>query len=403
MINKLWSKRFSHYLKVATDIIPKLPNSSDPTWMKAIKIIGVADSFNKIGAVEKNKLSSFFDQLDVKSVTNQQIVDMFFSTNLGAKFQTETILLDTYTSVIIAHHNKIGTLYFVDYSGGTKPRPSATFHVSSKFNFIELSNLLWALYEGRIYIEMVSVPDHWMLHTLYSAIPKLTMPLFGAANNRLEQLVSKHFQYKKDKLQRTYLFVGTPGSGKSTMATRMADRCGTRILQIDSTALANIGQHEMDFLIENLKPDFIIFDDLDKVDLAKCLPTVLLILSNMKVHTDVGVIITVNDPTKLNDAILRPERIDEVEIFDQSDIDNELILKGYLEHFGVNLAEDNIALLLKESKSYSAVWMRELALRAKYESVDAAVHSMNRLKNLANPGSVNTAKAEAAKAIVVPK
>ena len=374
-------KQLRRGFQIASDIIPKLPTRSDSLLTKGVKILGIVDSFYKIGRVEKHALRDFLDRINAEDMTNAQFVDLFYSTTLRTLFEVDRLWLDGSTSILIATRKDIGTLYFIEWNYGSKHEPANDFFFSPGFNFVGMLDLLWEHYDGRMYIAMVK--DGYQVKTQYSPIPKITDPLLGTANARLKRLATRHIRYQRDKIQRTYLFVGDAGTGKSTMALRMAQLAGTRTLQIDSTALSHVGQKEMSWLIDSLKPDFIIFDDIDKVNMEQGLPTILLVLSNMKrLYPEVGIILTVNKPEALHATMLRPERIDEVEKFYSTTEDTEVIFRGYIDEFKADVSADDVSRILSASHDYSAIWMREIALRLRYDTVDEVLDSVAVLREL---------------------
>jgi ATP-dependent 26S proteasome regulatory subunit len=88
----------------------------------------------------------------------------------------------------------------------------------------------------------------------------------------------------------------------------------------------------MSFLLDGLRPEFVIIDDLDKADLSKVVPTILDLLQKFKVdYPDTSVILSANNTENFDPGLLRPGRIDTWYEFTLPDADERReILTRYL-------------------------------------------------------------------------
>lgn len=372
-------------LHIATDILPKLPSRGDGALTILIKALAIADSVDKFKNKSSAAIFDFFDGLDAKSETNGQFVDLFFSTSLQKHFQIKRLKISDYTSVVKAT-GKLGTLYFIEWQWGSKPEMSCDFWHSPNFDFIQALGLLWTECSNRLHIALVKDKSD-RIKTEYSTLPRTTDPLLGDSVAALEKFVTQHRKYLLDNVPRTYLFVGLQGTGKSTFALRAAEILDGRILRIDAQGVTTVGAKDLDFLFQGLKPDYVILDDIDRVaDLAAVLPTLFTILTDLKhKHPKITVFVTINDITKLDPALVRPGRIDEV--LDFNPLTREIraeILQGYLKEFGASPIVPLDA-VLDATEGLSAAYLREVALQFKYRSQEEILVKVKRMCELAEP------------------
>lgn len=354
------------YLNVATDLLGKIPVIGDNKLTILVKLLSIIDSFDKkLG--KDNALFNFFDSLEgAESHSNSQFVDLFFGTPLKGTFQIRKISISDYVSVIIATDEVIGTLYFIEYNWGPKPDPAPEFWSSSGFDFEKALARLWSIYNHGIHIGLKYEQRMDRPKTQYRDLIFTKDPIIGDAVERLAQLIDSHKQAQADGFPRTYLFYGKQGVGKSTFATRLAQACGNRTLRVDARGLTHAGANDLSFLISGLKPDFLILDDIDRIsDMPTALPMLLEALTDLKErHPSVTAILTANDVTVFDPAVIRPGRVDRVLGFEPPDAkDREVIFKGYLKEFGVKLT--NLAPFIKATDGLTAAYIREVAIQVK--------------------------------------
>lgn len=139
-------------------------------------------------------------------------------------------------------------------------------------------------------------------------------PLLGMFSEHNENLILKLAQTVHDMAlmgeSPACLYYGAPGTGKTTAALSLAQ------LMRKTTIL--VGPHTVDELtttsfwtiIDGIKPDMVIFDDLDKAETMSSLYTVLNTLRAK--YPKIIIIITANDTTKFGGALLRPGRAGEL-------------------------------------------------------------------------------------------
>jgi adenylate kinase family enzyme len=121
------------------------------------------------------------------------------------------------------------------------------------------------------------------------------------------------------EVSRSVLLYGPPGTGKSTMARTIVSSLGLRSFRIRVEDIADISTATVFEAIRIFQPDAIIIDDFDRLGNQA---SMLEALEYFQRHTKL-VIATVNNKNRLDDAILRPGRFDELICVKQ--LDEEVI------------------------------------------------------------------------------
>lgn len=162
---------------------------------------------------------------------------------------------------------------------------------------------------------------------------------------------------------RSVMFYGPPGTGKSTLARTIVELMGLRSFRI---RIADLGQLDNSTLFEALnifQPDAVILDDFDRTHhQAQLLETLEYFQEKVKL-----VIVTVNNKRKLDDALLRPGRIDELVLIDKMD---EEVVQHCLGEYA-----DGFELV----KSWPIAFINEYVVRRTYLSREEAAESVKEL------------------------
>lgn len=380
---KFERKTFRKYLAIASDIIPKLPDRSDGFLKTVIKLMGILDSFDKqLG--KPSALFDFFSKLDADAKRNKQLVDLFFSTDILDTFKVSRISLSDYMDIVIADDAVLGTIYFLEYHWSGKAEPASEFWHSDGFKFEKVLERLWGMLNNGIQIGLSFDQGLDSPKTVYKPLIFTKDPHMGSAVDDLNKLVQNHKKFAADGFSRTYMFVGKQGVGKSTFATRMAQACGTRVLQIDARGMTVAGVNDLSFLIGALVPDFVIVDDIDRLaDQATSVPMLLGTLSELKArHPTVTAILTVNDISVFDAAILRPGRVDKVvEFSDPDETERTRVFAGYLQEFNSKCSD--IPTFIKELEGLTASYIREIAIQLRYIPEDEVLGTIRQMRTLA--------------------
>jgi hypothetical protein len=395
-MNRTKIRRFGwrQALAFSTDILPKIPRRGDGIFETVVKVLGIIDSYTKVTNGQSTALFEFFSSLDLKEATNQQFVNSFFGTSLKSSFKVNHIPMGDFLDVVGARNPEIGSIYFLEWHWGGRPEYASNFWYSTNFNFEKAMEVLWDEFHERLHIGIIFDSNKGEIQVSYSEIPPLTDPLIGKLVSELEEFKDQHLRYLRDHVPRTYLFSGKQGCGKTSFALQLAKLTHGRTLRIDANGLTSVGTRDLDLVIRSLSPDFIVIDDLDRcAELDKSLPTLFSILTDFKgKFPKVTVCITINDITKLDAALLRPGRIDEIKEFENpNEKDREEILLGYLKGFGVEVVGD-ISEVVKGTEGLTGGYLKEVAMQLKYRPQSQVIKLISRMKELATPSKDGESK-----------
>jgi len=118
-------------------------------------------------------------------------------------------------------------------------------------------------------------------------------------------------------VSRSVLLYGPPGTGKSTMARTIVDTLGMRSFRIRVEDIGHIATSTVFEAISIFEPDAVILDDFDRSgEQAALLETLEFFQRHVKL-----VVATVNNRSRLDEAIMRPGRFDELLHIKQMDHD----------------------------------------------------------------------------------
>lgn len=135
------------------------------------------------------------------------------------------------------------------------------------------------------------------------------------------ELTEEIKEFWEAKENRSILFYGPPGSGKTNLIKAIADELNATILKF-----GDLDDLEVSFMMEVIricKPDCIIFDDIDNMSMSslqKLLEEIEMISSEVKL-----VMSSANHINELDPALIRPERFDK--LIEIKTLDKEVIMK----------------------------------------------------------------------------
>jgi GTPase SAR1 family protein len=179
-------------------------------------------------------------------------------------------------------------------------------------------------------------------------------------------------------VHRSIMLYGPPGTGKSTLARAIVENLKLRSFRIRIEDMAFISNAMLSQAIALFQPEAIILDDFDR---ANNQASLLETLEFFQRHVTL-VIATVNDRDKLDDALLRPGRFDElifVECMDESVV--KFVLGDFVD--GYNFV-----------KNWPIAFIHEYVKRRTFMSSEEAQKSMTELANRVKKMSIQNSKIE---------
>lgn len=161
-------------------------------------------------------------------------------------------------------------------------------------------------------------------------------------------------------VNRSMLFHGSPGTGKSTLARTIVQNLDMNSIRLRLEDIENMNNSTITELIKMLKPDAIIFDDLDRSTRQEVL---LETLEYFQRHVPL-IIATANNRRNIDEAILRPGRFDELHFIDKLD---ETVVSSMLGE-----SEQD---MLETVKEWPVAFILEYLKRRKFMTKEEAVET----------------------------
>ncbi|HVI40792.1 MAG TPA: ATP-binding protein [Anaerovoracaceae bacterium] len=170
--------------------------------------------------------------------------------------------------------------------------------------------------------------------------------------------------FQEQKIGRSVLFYGPPGSGKSNIVKAVSNALGLKTVRLNN--LDNIRNQAIVSIMDIFNPDAIIIEDIDHL-YSHDISTLLEKIENFNMRGKY-VLATANEVTKINSALLRPGRFDElIEVLAMS----EEALRALIED------DQEIYEIVKD---YPVAFVMELLKRIKAMGKKEALANMNDLK-----------------------
>lgn len=167
-------------------------------------------------------------------------------------------------------------------------------------------------------------------------------------------------------VHRSVMLYGPPGTGKSTMARTIIDNLKMKSFRIRVEDIGHIDSSTVFEAIEVFEPDAVILDDFDRSGEQNSL---LETLEYFQRHVKL-VVATVNNKNRLDDAILRPGRFDELVQIKQMDDD---VVKAVLGNEHIKY--------YATVKDWPIAFIQEYVKRIRFMSPEDAEESIKELAN----------------------
>lgn len=197
-------------------------------------------------------------------------------------------------------------------------------------------------------------------------------------------------EFKNRGYQRTFIFWGQPGTGKSLTSLALASRTEGRVLKIDSSFIRQFNENKMlrQFFLK-LDANLIVLDDVDHfMDSLNQNQTFLYILESMKtLEHKTALVMTVNDISRLNAAFLRPGRVDQIiEFKAPNKWERELFIRRLLvEKFNTAIPDSNhVDQLTKATVGMTQAYIKEWVRLYLVEDmkIDAVLEAIKQRKKI---------------------
>ena len=225
-----------------------------------------------------------------------------------------------------------------------------------------IKRLLWEQFKGK---SLVMRKNTRM--TLASDEPRVVFEIDDAFGTKSSKRATEYAEYLRrpfaENVSRSVMFYGPPGTGKSTLARTIVELMGLRSFRIRIGDLGGLDNSTLFEAVNIFEPDAVILDDFDRAHgQAQLLETLEFFKQRVKL-----VITTVNNRKSLDEALMRPGRIDELVLIDKMD---EEIVKHVLGPYidGYDMVKD-----------WPIAFIEEYVTRRKYMSSEEAAKSVEEL------------------------
>jgi hypothetical protein len=179
-----------------------------------------------------------------------------------------------------------------------------------------------------------------------------------------DRLIARWRKFSDAGIRRSVILHGPPGTGKSTLAQQAGRELEGRVCSISVQILSRVSIHTLLEVLETLRPDIFIVDDLDRMG-ERDLAFFLGFFEESENHIPL-LIATTNHLEHLPDALKRPGRFDEIWAVDPPQGEIRIrVIKYLAELEGVELSEEGAAKLweVSEERNLPGAHLRELLRR----------------------------------------
>jgi len=233
-------------------------------------------------------------------------------------------------------------------------------------NYKSLLNLLFDKHDNRLYISVDEEDNELVCSTL------------DHQTNQDDYILDQHMfadlkeeinRFKERGKQRSYLLNGPPGTGKTTFCLELSSKMSGRILKIDSSIFIRLTSMSVRSVIENLDADFIIVDDIDRIN-SSDLPAFFYCLEAIKNYKRKPTLLaTCNNIREMDLAIIRPGRFDDIKEFaTPTKSQRKEFFEKLFKNFEMFIPENEIEQLVKATRGMTQAYLKEYAMQLKTDS-----------------------------------
>lgn len=370
-------------LRFGTFVADKIPTSDDTVAQMVAKGLAVADAALKARA-HGDRFRDLVERYDLVEKESETFVKLFFDSDMKEHFRINRLPVGENETLVEAVNANGDRLAFRECQYMGRLVLDGAFFVSLGLNLDKVVDELWRKHPNGIYVSVVREPGGWKSETSVLDIPPVQAVLSQRAETQLETLTSRHRKFLKDGIHRCYLCLGPPGTGKSTFAVRFGQQFEGRTVKIDASSLHMMSVKDFGYLLNVLKPNTLIVDDMDRAPMEDVSARILFLMERLKgSHPKTAIILTVNDSTKLDSALLRSDRIDvPIEFPVPTKEENHQLVASLLHHYGVSPDLWEPIVKSVEENDLTHAYINDLCRRLRHEPLADVLESVRFLRNL---------------------
>ncbi len=370
-------------LRFGTSIVDKIPTSED-TWAQVVaKGLAVADAAIKARA-HGDRFRDLVERYDLLEKESETFVRLFFHSDMKEHFRVSRFPLGENETLVEAMGSDGERMAFRESQYMGRLTLDSAFFVSRSLNLDAVVDELWRKHPNGIYVSVVREPGGWKSETSVLGIPPVQAILSQRAVTQLGMLSERHRKFLKDGVHRCYLCYGPPGTGKSTFAVKFGLEFEGRSVKVDASSLNLLSVKDFGYILDVLKPNTLIVDDMDRAPVEEIGARILFLMERLKnCYPKTAVILTVNDPTRLDSALLRSDRIDvPLEFPVPTTEETQQLVAHLLQHYGVSpdLWEPVVAAVAADDLTHA--YVNDLCRRLRHEPIDEVLASVRHLRQM---------------------
>lgn len=378
--------------KIYDIVINGLPDKEHSIISNVVRGLRTANSlYTEIFQIKRvDKFLKFIETEDLVVCDNKFILPLVFNTRLKELVKINNFSYDLgdgmfITSIVFPDGDRLFISTMVDPETGETVKNDnggPTLAMNENFNMKSKLDSFWDFYKSGVFIHYSSDPSNNDENLVIEDLKTIEYKFYGKSSKYIDTFTKKLKKFRTSEVQRSYLFLGKPGTGKTSSCIEISKRVSSRFVKLSAELFTSFEREDFEFIFNCIRPDCVIVDDFDRV--ADSIPEsdILFFFEQIKIeYPHITLFCTVNDIKRLDFAILRPGRFDNIEVFNlPNEKERKIILQSFIEEMklDITLNDAQFSELVRETEGFSPAYLKEYILQLKYEPNIRAL--INRIK-----------------------